>query len=151
MGPRPCWRWAPASWAASPLSPPWRSGWSPTSSHPLRAPTLPRRRARRPAATPWYTATPSPRWWPSACSGRPAALLPAAAFLGSVPPLAAAALGLVTDPLAPPEATDPAASPRPAARRYAVVYRYAVAALVAVGMLGAACAAWWLGFALTSS
>ena len=72
-------------------------------------------------------------------------------FLGGFTTFSTVAVGLVTDLLAPPEASDPAASPRPAARRYAVFCRYAVATLVAVGLLGAACAAWGLGFALTSS
>ena len=84
-------------------------------------------------------------------NGATAVLALGTGFLGGFTTFSTVAVGLVTDLLAPPEGTDPAASPRPAARRYAVVYRYAMAALVAVGMLGAACAAWGLGFAQTSS
>lgn len=90
-------------------------------------------------------------------SGAAAVLVLGTGFLGGFTTFSTVAVGLVTDILAPPEAADPAASPRPAPRRYAalcryaVVRRYAVATLVAVGMLGAACAAWGLGFALTSS
>ncbi|MDK8791485.1 CrcB family protein [Corynebacterium sp. MSK039] len=78
-------------------------------------------------------------------SGATAVLVLGTGFLGGFTTFSTVAVGLVTDLLAPPEVADPAASPRPAARRYGV------AALVAVGMLGAACAAWGLGFALTSS
>ncbi|TYT22221.1 hypothetical protein FYJ86_05785 [Corynebacterium urealyticum] len=90
-------------------------------------------------------------------SGATAVLVAGTGFLGGFTTFSTVAVGLVTDLLAPPEAAEPAASPRSAVRRsavvrrYAVVCRYAVAALVAVGMLGVACAAWWLGFALTSS
>lgn len=84
-------------------------------------------------------------------SGAAAVLVLGTGFLGGFTTFSTVAVGLVTDILAPPEAADPAASPRPAPRRYTVVRRYAVATLVAVGMLGAACAAWGLGFALTSS
>ena len=84
-------------------------------------------------------------------SGAAAVLVLGTGFLGGFTTFSTVAVGLVTDLLAPPEAADPAASPRSTLRRYAVVCRYAVAALVAVGMLGVACAAWWLGFALTSS
>lgn len=86
-----------------------------------------------------------------AMSGATAVLVLGTGFLGGFTTFSTVAVGLVTDLLAPPEAADPAASPRSTLRRYAVVCRYAVAALVAVGMLGVACAAWWLGFALTSS
>lgn len=78
-------------------------------------------------------------------SGAAAVLVLGTGFLGGFTTFSTVAVGLVTDLLAPPEAADPAASPRSTLRRYAV------AALVAVGMLGVACAAWWLGFALTSS
>ena len=78
-------------------------------------------------------------------SGAAAVLVLGPGFLGGFTTFSTVAVGLVTDLLAPPEAADPAASPRSTLRRYAV------AALVAVGMLGVACAAWWLGFALTSS
>ena len=90
-------------------------------------------------------------------SGTTAVLVLGTGFLGGFTTFSTVAVGLVGDLLAPPEAADPAASPRPAVRRYAVVcryavfFRYAVATLVAVGMLGVACAAWGLGFALTSS
>lgn len=84
-------------------------------------------------------------------SGATAVLVLGTGFLGGFTTFSTVAVGLVTDLRAASKAADPAASPRPAARRYAVVYRYAVATLVAVGMLGAACAAWGLGFALTSS
>ncbi|TYR16775.1 FluC/FEX family fluoride channel [Corynebacterium urealyticum] len=82
---------------------------------------------------------------PVPVSGATAVLVLGTGFLGGFTTFSTVAVGLVTDLLAPPEAADPAASPRPAARRYAV------ATLVAVGMLGVACAAWWLGFAQTSS
>ena len=84
-------------------------------------------------------------------SGAAAVLVLGTGFLGGFTTFSTVAVGLVTDLLAPPEAADPAASPRSTLRRYAVVFRYAVAAVVSVGMLGVACAAWWLGFALTSS
>lgn len=90
-------------------------------------------------------------------SGTTAVLVLGTGFLGGFTTFSTVAVGLVGDLLAPPEAADPAASPRPAVRRYAVVcryavfFRYAVATLVAVGMLGVACAVWGLGFALTSS
>ena len=88
---------------------------------------------------------------PAPVSGATAVLVLSTGFLGGFTTFSTVAVGLVTDLLAPPEAADSATSPRPAARRYAVVCRYAVATLVAVGMLGAACATWGLGFALTSS
>lgn len=88
---------------------------------------------------------------PVSVSGAAAVLVLGAGFLGGFTTFSTVAVGLVTDLLAPPEAAEPAASPRSTVHRYAVVFRYAVAALVAVGMLGVACAAWWLGFALTSS
>lgn len=78
-------------------------------------------------------------------SGAAAVLVLGTGFLGGFTTFSTVAVGLVTDLLAPPEAADPAASPRSTLRRYAV------AALVAVGMLGVACATWGLGFALTSS
>lgn len=88
---------------------------------------------------------------PVAVSGAAAVLVLGTGFLGGFTTFSTVAVGLVTDLLAPPEAAEPAASPRSTLRRYAVVFRYAVAAVVSVGMLGVACAAWWLGFALTSS
>ncbi|MDK6302488.1 MULTISPECIES: CrcB family protein [Corynebacterium] len=88
---------------------------------------------------------------PVSVSGAAAVLVMGTGFLGGFTTFSTVAVGLVTDLLAPPEAAEPAASPRSTLHRYAVVCRYAVAALVAVGMLGVACAAWGLGFALTSS
>lgn len=88
---------------------------------------------------------------PVAVSGAAAVLVLGTGFLGGFTTFSTVAVGLVTDFLVAPQADDPVTSPRPAGCRYAVVCRYAVAALVAVGMLGAACAAWGLGFALTSS
>ena len=88
---------------------------------------------------------------PVSVSGAAAVLVMGTGFLGGFTTFSTVAVGLVTDLLAPPEAAEPAASPRSTLHRYAVVCRYAAAALVAVGMLGVACAAWGLGFALTSS